>query len=133
MCVVCFGGLPFRHFILSYSGPSYYNYFLKTIGEIGEGGKLSREQMKYLVDSMGIKFYGYMLMVLGTLSAKVNPELFNLSFIAQYHGMSREGLNIFAKLGYICGLRTFDSLKREAILFSEVRYRYFFFQKNRYI
>ena len=121
--LVSYGGLPFRHFLLAYSGHTYFTRFNRAMKKVGPGGRLPDEDMAFLINKCGVKFYGYVVSTMGCLTTKVNSVLFQMSFISQYHGMSRSGLDIFARMGYMCGLRTFDALKREALLAVKARQR----------
>ena len=85
---------------------------------------ISSDTNMYLVEKVGLRFYGYCLNVLGNVSKKSACETFNLTLLAHYFGMSRQGIDLFSKLGYMTRLRTFDKYKKEVTNLAALRYKY---------
>ena len=122
--VVPMTGLLFRHFIVCYSGPTYFRAFKKAFNISGAHSPISVDVQHYLIDQLGVRFYGYCIMVLNNICKKTVTEGFHMAMVAHYHGISREGLNFYGRLGYFCGLRTFDQMKMSSLGRVDETFRY---------
>ena len=119
-----YGGLLFRNFIICYSGPTYFATFRKAFLAKEDDGPISQEVQEELINKLSVRFYGYCLNALNNISKKTSLESFYIALVGHYHGMSREGLNFYGRLGFHGGLRTFDSLKKISLQNCINEYRY---------
>ena len=108
-------GLLFRHFVICYSGPSYYLMFSRAYNNRNGQEHIAIDVQTDLIDKLAVRFYGYCLLAMNNISKKTVKEAFYVSMVGHYHGMSREGLNFYGRLGYFCSLRTFDHMKKASI------------------
>jgi hypothetical protein len=113
--LVSTAGLLFRHFVICYSGPSYYRMFSRAYNNRNGQEHISIDVQMELIDKLAVRFYGYCLLALNNISKKTVKEAFYVAMVGHYHGMSREGLNFYGRLGYFCSLRTFDNMKKASI------------------
>ena len=76
--------------------------------------EISSDNMAKLFDKVIPKFYGFILLALANISRKCKPQLFYHTASARFHGLSRRGTDMMARLGFMQKLSLFDKMTKEA-------------------
>ena len=76
-----------------------------------------------LIDKEACRFHGWVLMQCGSIGAKGRRQLFYCSFMAKYHGLSRQGREILAQFGFMTKKSSFDKIFKEILAESKRRTR----------
>lgn len=76
--------------------------------------EISSDNMAKLFDKVIPKFYGFILLALANISRKCKPQLFYHTASARFHGLSRHGTDMMARLGFMQKLSLFDKMTKEA-------------------
>ena len=74
--LVSTAGLLFRHFVICYSGPSYYRMFSRAYNNRNGQEHISIDVQMELIDKLAVRFYGYCLLALNNISKKTVKEAF---------------------------------------------------------
>lgn len=69
-------------------------------------------------------FTGWLLFHVANTGSNGRRQTFYLTFLMQYHGLSREGIDVCADMGYCQRIRTFDDSRNDAMILHEDRRRY---------
>ena len=94
---------------MDYSPESVYKLWLATVARCRQGQReMTSFENDSIVGKIEVKFYGYLLVALRTMTQSCNQHMFYLTHVAKYHGMSRLGVGIQAALGWALPLSTYD-------------------------
>ena len=61
-------------------------------------------------------FVGWLLFHLSSISTACRRQMFFHTFVLQYYGLSRNGIDLLSRYGYCQSIRSFDNSKEEALL-----------------
>ena len=76
--------------------------------------EISSDNLTKLFDKVIPKFYGFILLALANISRKCKAQLFYHTASARFHGLSRHGTDMMARLGFMQKLSLFDKMTKEA-------------------
>ena len=83
----------FEKYIEDYSPNAIYMQWKATVeGCDYDQRKMTQFESQTITGKMEVKFYGYMLVALRTLTPACNQQIFFMTHIAKYHGLSRLGV-----------------------------------------
>lgn len=71
----------------------------------------------------GASFAGWLLLHLGNVGSNGRDQLFYLTLVAHYHGLSRNGIDLLSRFGYATNLKRFDDNRKICLLQSRTRTR----------
>jgi hypothetical protein len=83
----------------------------------------NRQQDSMIEDNLN-GFVGWLMLHVGSVGTHARRQLFYFTFMCQFHGLSRDGVDLMAEYGYGQALRTYDSVKQDNINRSDAQTRY---------
>ena len=69
-------------------------------------------------------FVGWCLYHVSAIGSRCRRQMFYHTFVATYFGLSREGIDVLSRYGYLQALRTFDDTRDDIRIENEVTTRY---------
>jgi hypothetical protein len=84
-------------------------------------------QLQLMVDNDNA-FIGWLMLHVRCISRATRIQAFYTTFMCQYFGLSRAGIDMMGRLGYGQALRSFDMSRQEALTDSVSRTRYIDFR-----
>jgi hypothetical protein len=108
--IVPLGGQLFEAYLELFSGYTTSRmyktalYKMKTTGSVS----ISEEVNEALIERSMSKFIGYLIYHMNLVSRAAKKQQFFLNFITKYYGLSRRGVNVLSKYGYLASLRYMD-------------------------
>ena len=111
MCpTVSTGGALFERYIECYSSDQVFNTYESIVAVCTRRrNRMNDDEMKVLTDMVGKKFHGYVLWALRNIGNRGNQQNFYHTHVAKYHGLSRLGINLLSKYGYMLHLSVYDT------------------------
>jgi hypothetical protein len=82
--------------------------------------------MEDLIQDVLNAYVGWLIYHVGSIGTNGRRQLFYLSFVCRFYGLSRAGLDLMAQYGYCVNLTMFDSMLKQNELQSIEKSRYFF-------
>ena len=90
------------------------NENMKTVrSQVNSEGKADQDLLHSIVNREAPFFYGWVMRACGRIQTKARRQLFYLSFVARYHGLSVGGQDMLAKYGGMVKRATYDKLMDE--------------------
>ena len=87
----------------------------RTVCGLDEDTESNAEQRQALVDRNVNTFIGWLIFHITSIGSNGRRQQFYHSFLAQYYGLSRNGIDNLHRFGYICALTAFDSMRQEVL------------------
>jgi hypothetical protein len=88
--------------------PESRRFRVAATDDHGRPTQMSDNEILYFMETYGMKFAGFVFISLLHSGSKANRQLFFTNFALRYHGLSRFGIAIQAKLGVGLALTTMD-------------------------
>ena len=111
LCTVPSGGKLFEYFMVTTAGYSDY----RTVCGLDEDTESNAEQRQALVYRNVNTFIGWLIFHITSIGSNGRRQQFYHSFLAQYYGLSRNGIESLHRYGYICALTAFDNMRQEVL------------------
>lgn len=111
-----------------YSQYRCWRSLVKAAVSVGE--PIPPNEQQQIVKSNLNGFMGWLLFHIGSVGTSGRRQMFYHTFVMQYYGLSRDGVDTLAKLGYCQSIRTYDDSKLEATHIAKDKTRYFFVKKQ---
>jgi len=73
---------------------------------------MSAADQAYFLGTDQTGFHGWLIMQINSIGNKGKRQMFYVTFIAKYFGLSREGIDIMAGYGYGVTLDMYDKLRK---------------------
>jgi hypothetical protein len=127
LCVSCTGprsGILFDSFFTTHAGRTHFEVYTKASTGQREDQPLGQHDEDTLFDHYSLKWYGWMLSAMASRTNAGKGQLFIISRLVKFLGLSRAGQEILAKFGFASTLRYSDRMAEETL--KEAR------QKNMY-
>ena len=117
-------GALFEYFTYTCGGYAAKRRMVSMLTAHGQPqSRLPTSQQQALIDENGVKFLGWLLMHMASIGAKGRKQMFYLTFLLHYFGISREGISHLHNYGFGISLTTFDSMKADNVLNSGLKIR----------
>lgn len=125
--VVPIGGFLFEYFLLTCSGYSVYRELQACIKDC-EGAQLPVDKQEKWLTALSGKFTGWLLFHVASVGSNGRNQMFYMTFVNQYFGLSRQGISCLSRYGYATPLTRFDEMRQRCRSHSErdTRYEHFF-------
>ena len=81
----------------------------------GDQVQVSLEDEHWLINKTRHKFQGWVVATTGTIVRKARKQLFYDTFIARYHGLSRDGSDTLSKFGVTMKKSSYDTRRMEVL------------------
>ena len=105
-------GYLFEHYMFSASGYAANRSWLSKVNELVDGAHLSVAYQASVLSDNQVRFHGWLLVQINSVGNKGKRQMFYVTFIAKYFGLSREGMDLLAAYGYGVTLDMFDNLRK---------------------
>jgi hypothetical protein len=117
-------GRLFEYFIYTCGGYATKRRLVTALTAHGQPeARLPTDVQESLVDECGVRFLGWLLMHMASIGAKGRKQMFYLTFLLHYFGISREGISHMHDYGFGISLTTFDNMKADSVIKSSVKLR----------
>jgi hypothetical protein len=73
---------------------------------------------QWLLRKIQTRFFGWVLTTTSTIVSKARKQLFYHTFIARYHGLSREGSETLSQFGLTMRKTSYDSTRKDVVAMS---------------
>ena len=94
------------------------------ISGLSEGDELDDQSQLDFLASCQTYFVGWLLLHMLTVGSNGRRQMFYITFILHYFGLSRDGINVLSKYGFGVTLDMFDTLRQSYRAGSEAMTRY---------
>jgi UDP-glucose 6-dehydrogenase len=81
----------------------------------GQHGPVGPELQRALLDKVQTNFYAWIITTTAYIVSKARKQLFFNTFIARYHGLSRNGSDIIAQFGLTMKKNSYDCTRKEVV------------------
>jgi len=105
-------GFLFEYYMFSTSGYAANRKWLADIGELVGNAPLTDVQQTSIKSDNQVMFHGWLMVQITSIGSNGRRQMFYITFIAQYYGLSREGIDLLASYGYGVTLDMFDDLRK---------------------
>ena len=114
----------FEHYMYTCSKYAQYRKWQRSITQSVENdGVIPRALQDQMIEDNLTGFVGWLLMHIGNIGTKGRRQRFYHTYVLQYFGLSRHGIDLLHNLGYGVSMDMYDSMKRECVIASEVTSR----------
>ena len=114
----------FEHYMYTCSSYVQYRKWTNSITQsVNNDGVIPVEIQNELVNDNLTGFVGWLLMHIGNIGTKARRQRFYHTYVLQYFGLSRHGIDLLHHLGYGVSMDMYDSMKRDCISTSEATAR----------
>ena len=117
------GGYLFEYFLWTCSGYTVFRQFQSWLAR-SEGGSLPEDVQVSLLHKLSSKFVGWLLFHVASLGNNGRKQMFYMTFVNHYFGLSREGIKTLSRYGYATNLTRFDDMRQSCLLRSQHNTRY---------
>ena len=117
------GGFLFEYFMWTASGYAMFRLFQTTVANIGNDEAITDRQQHEFMQAAGARFAGWLLWHVGNIGSNGRDQLFYLTLVANYHGLSRNGIDLLSRFGYVTNLKRFDDRRKMRLLQSRTSTR----------
>ena len=104
------GGFLFEHYMWSCCGYSQFRRWPVAHNNVDDGILDEATQLEYIKTNL-TKFVGWLLLHTCSVGYNGRTQLFYLTFILHYYGLSRQEIESIHKYGYGVSLNMFDRLR----------------------
>ena len=117
------GGFLFEYFLLTCSGYAVYRDVRACIQQ-ADGAALPLHKQEKWLSALSGKFTGWLLFHVACIGSNGRKQMFYMTFVNQYLGLSRQGISCLARYGYATPLTRFDEMRISYRCQSEDNTRY---------
>ena len=79
--------------------------------------------MRHALDKCGASYLGFALMI-GSRGRLAKRQMFLSTFVAQYHGLSRLGMDMLAQLGFAMSSTSYDRAMTTCVQVAQTQFRF---------
>ena len=108
-------GHLFEVYMYLCAGYASYRRWTNLLSE-NEGGALSAQVQRELIKANINGFVGWLLLHIGGIGTKGRRQRFYLTYVLQYYGLSREGIDVNHSMGYGVSLDMFDKMRDDCVI-----------------
>jgi hypothetical protein len=108
-------GLLFEQYMFMCAGYSGFRKWKQLITAQSEDEPLPDQEQDDLIRDNVNGFVGWLLLHIGGIGTKGRRQRFYLTYLLQYYGLSRDGIDIQHSMGYGVSLDMFDKMKEDCI------------------
>ena len=117
-------GFLFEYYMYSTSGYACNRRWLQAVAGLDGDAALTTLQQDTILADNQISFHGWLLLQINTMGSHGRRQMFYVTFIAKYYGLSREGIDLMAAYGFGVTKDMFDKLRELYKVRSESNTRY---------
>ena len=114
----------FEFYMSFCSGYSSHRDWVKMCNNVDDNDSLSEDDQKKVYDENSSRFVGWLLWHICSIGSNGRKQMFFVTFIAHYYGLSRDGIDVLAKYGYGVTMDMFDNMRKSATVKCEDTTRY---------
>jgi hypothetical protein len=107
----------------SFTQHRLWRTLLQELKHNEEDSLTDRQQDSMIEDNLN-GFVGWLMLHVGSVGTHARKQLFYFTFMCQFHGLSRDGVDLMSEYGYGQALRTYDSVRQDTINRSDAQTRY---------
>jgi len=108
------GGRLFEMYVEDYAPDSVHKLWHRIVSDCKRlDTRMSTSDSQSLVTQLAVSFYGYILVALRVRGSMANQQMFYMSHVTKYHGLSRLGLSILSTFGWSIPISTYDNKRRK--------------------
>lgn len=116
------GGHLFYHYLVNFASLDDRRLVKKLAREVrGSSDSISPDKFNDLFERYKNKFYFHCIQSFGGVGARL--QRFHLSFLLEFKGISRSGLNVLSSFGLAVPVRTYDRYRKEAVAVADAKLR----------
>lgn len=123
---VPFGGALFEAYVLIFGSWKSHNQLkaLKAQSDDSEDdGAFDLAAAQEILQREKLHFLGFVLFVTSRIRTGCRDQMFYYTYNATYHGMSRQGVRVQSKLGFMMPLSSFDKIRATKRILAEENVR----------
>jgi hypothetical protein len=108
-------GLLFEQYMFMCAGYSSFRKWKTLITARSEDEPLPDQEQDDLIRDNVNGFVGWLLLHIGGIGTKGRRQRFYLTYLLQYYGLSRDGIDVQHSMGYGVSLDMFDKMKEDCV------------------
>ncbi len=118
------GGFLFEYFMWTCSGYSSHRRFCKLCSCVDDNSHVQHHEERELVSDNLTRFVGWLLFHLSSIGSNGRRQLFYITFLNRYYGLSRNGVDNLCRFGYGLNNTMMDEMTQDSVVKSQVRTKY---------
>jgi hypothetical protein len=118
------GGFLFEYFLWTCSGYSAHRRWSRIMKTIENGGAISTVDENAVVTDNLNGFVGWLLFHVSSIGTNGRRQLFYITFLLQYHGLSRNGIDTLSRFGYGLNNTMMDEMTSDCIRHATTKSEY---------
>jgi hypothetical protein len=124
VCTVTIGGELFEYYIYACGGYAVKRRLDEVMRNTNQNNSISPIEQQQFIEECGIKFMGWLLCHMASIGSNGRTQMFYITFLLHYYGVSRDGIKHLHNHGLGMGLTAFDEMKANYALRSTTKLRY---------
>ena len=112
------GGYLFEYYLWTCSGYTVFRQFQSSLNR-SQDGSLPQDVQISLLQKLSSKFAGWLLLHVASLGNNGRKQMFYMTFVNHYFGLSREGIKTLSRYGFATNLTRFDDMRKGSLLKSQ--------------
>ena len=116
----------FEFYMFFCSGYSANRQWMNIYNTADDEDGMTDAEQKTLYEVNGNQFVGWLLWHICAMGSNGRKQMFYITFISHYHGLSRDGIDVLAKYGYGVTMDMFDNMRKSSSIKCEQKTRYQF-------
>jgi hypothetical protein len=117
LCVlVPIGGRIFEAYLQGSAGYQANRTYVQEMRHLEYDDECISEEVNIaLLEDCGRKFYGWLIMNVAGIGRAGLRQLFYVSFVSQYFGLTRSGMDTLGALGFLNKTSYYDNIRKEIL------------------
>ena len=123
--IVPIGGQLFQAYLELFSGYTTFRMYKRAIQRMKQAGSTSLyvEDNEALLHRSRSFFTGYLIYHMNMVSRPAKKQQFFINFVVKYYGLSRRGINVMSKYGYLASLTYMDEQMAVEVMYAKQQTR----------
>ena len=105
-------GFLFEYYLYVSAGYAVNRAWIADVSRIPDGQQMSDARQVYFRTQCGASFSGWLLNHMCSIGSNGRRQMFYITFVLHYFGLSRDGITILSNYGYGVTLDMFDTLRK---------------------
>ena len=124
--VVPLGGFLFEYYMWTASGSTHNRRWLSLNSKIPDDTALDNFDQRHTIEQSINGFVGWLLLHIASIGTNGRRQLFYITFLSRYYGLSRSGVDTMHRMGYGLSMTMMDDMTEKYHLQSLQSTRYVF-------
>ena len=106
-------GFTFEYFMRTASGYAANKKWLREVARVQDGNAFDDSTQQHFWDTEKSMFMGWLLFHVNSIGSNGCRQLFYITFVSSYYGLSRNGVHTLSEYGYGISTDLFDKYRKQ--------------------